>query len=109
MNDNNRENKLLKDLIQSGPVIPQPKRKIQINRDVSQVSQQAVSKEEVLVTLVKVDVNIELDPRDPFPNRTIEKIMDLTTETTVQSEQTTEVTTAVNEETAAVTENTQVQ
>ena len=27
------------------------------------------------------DVNIELDPRDPSPNRTIEKIVDLTSQT----------------------------
>ena len=97
MTDANRENKLLKDLIQSGPMIPQPKRKVQINRDASQVSQQAASKEEVLETLVKVDVT-ELE------SQLTQGHQDVTVETTEQPEKALEV--VVNEESVVVTENT---
>jgi hypothetical protein len=95
MNDTNRENKLLKDLIQSGPMIPQPKRKIQINRDASQVSQQGASKEEVLETLVKVDVT-ELE------GQLSQSHQDVTVEKT---QQTTEETVVSNEDSVVVTEN----
>lgn len=78
-------------------MIPQPKRKVQINRDASQVSQQAASKEEVLETLVKVDVTDAEGQLTQSPQ-------EVTVETTEQPEKAAEV--VVNEESVVVTENT---